>query len=200
MRCVLAILCILILTSGAEAAVARRPVSRKQPARRRVLGRYRRKIANRHAAARAVGSGAINTARNYPHEWGRGPGGFAKRIGSGFGESAVKGTIEMGVGTALHEDLHYRRSHLKGKWPRLKYAVKRTFVVPRTRGGGKTVAAGRIAGNMGAGVASRAWMPASAAGMGAGVASGGVGIGADVGANVAREFWPQKKKHRHQRR
>ena len=195
MRTIMTVLCILILTDTGVAAVARR----RAPASHRALRRYEHKIVNRRVAARAVGEGAINTARNYPHEWGRGPGGFAKRVGSGFGQSAVKGTIEMGVGSALHEDLHYRRSHLKGKWPRLKYAVKSTFIVPKTHRRGKTVAAGRIAGNMGGGLVSRAWMPASAAGVGAGVASGGVGIGADVGVNVAREFWPQKKKHRNYR-
>lgn len=195
MRVMRMVLCAVILASGAQAAVARRSL----PARRRVLRRYRKRIVNRPAAARAFGEGAISTARNYPHEWGRDAGGFAKRADSGFGQSALKATIETGVGSALHEDLHYRRSHLKGKWRRLGYAVKSTFIVPRTRRPGKTVAAGRIAGNVGAGVASRAPMPASAAGIGAGVASGGAGIGADVGVNVAREFWPRKKR-RHPRR
>jgi hypothetical protein len=39
-------------------------------------------------------------------------------------------------------------------------------------------------------------MPASAAGIGAGVASGGIGLGADVGMNMAREFWPRKHHRR----
>lgn len=74
--------------------------------------------------------------------------------------------------------------------PRVKYAVKSTFIVRRTNKPGKTVALGRVSGNMGAGMLSRAWMPAAS--VGGGVASGGIGLGADVGANVAREFWPQK--------
>lgn len=168
MRAVITVLCILILTHAGDAAMARRRVPHTHPARHRVLRRYRRKIVNRREAARAVGEGAINTARNYPHEWGKGAGEFAKRTGSGFGQSAVKGTIELGVAGLHHEDPRYHRSHLRGKWPRLKYAVKSTFIVPRTRRRGKTVAAGRIAGNMGAGMVSRTWMPASAAGIGAG--------------------------------
>jgi hypothetical protein len=56
------------------------------------------------------------------------------------------------------------------------------------------LAAGRIAGNIGGGLVSRAWQPASAASIGAGLASGGIGIGADVGIHVAREFWPQRKR------
>lgn len=55
------------------------------------------------------------------------------------------------------------------------------------------MAAGRIAGNIGGGLVSRAWQPASAAGIGAGLARGGIGLGADVGFHVAREFWPRGK-------
>ena len=189
MRTASAALCVLILTLGdAEAVVEHRP-----PAKHKLLRQYRKKIFSKESAARALASGAINTARNSPHEWGDGAGGFAKRVGSAFGEHLVKGTIEVGVGTLHHEDLRYRRSNLNGTWPRLKYAVKSTFIVPRTDRRGKTVAAGRIAGNIGGGLVSRAWQPASAAGIGAGLASGGIGIGADVGFHVAREFWPRRK-------
>lgn len=161
---------------------------------------YRRRVLNKESAARSAGTAAINTARNVPHEWGGGPVGFAKRAGSTFGQHLVKGTIEFGVSAARHENLHYQRSNLQGTMPRLKYAVKGTFIVPRTNQKGKTVAVGRIAGNMGGGLVSRAWQPASAAGLGAGLASGGIGIGADVGANVAREFWPRHKPKDHGQR
>jgi hypothetical protein len=148
----------------------------------------------REAVTGSVAHAAIGAARNVPHEWGRGPAGFAKRVGSSLGQHAVKGTIQFGVSAWHHENLHYQRSNLQGNWPRLRYAVKSTFIVPRTNGRkGKTVALGRISGNLGAGLVSRVWQPASTAGIGAGLASGGIGIGADVGANVAREFWPRKK-------
>ena len=68
--------------------------------------------------------------------------------------------------------------------------MKSTFIVPGTNKPGKTVALGKVSGNPGAGMVSQAWLPA--AGIGAGLASGGIGLGADVGANVAREFWPRK--------
>jgi hypothetical protein len=144
-------------------------------------------------AVRSLASAGLNQARNYPHEWGQGGAGFAKRAGSAFATHAVKEGIELPLARAFHQDLHYQRSNLQGTWPRLKYAVKSTFIVPRTNKPGKTLATSRIAGNMGAGMISRAWMPASAAGVGAGLASGGAGIGVDVGVHVAREFLPQKK-------
>jgi hypothetical protein len=120
-------------------------------------------------------------------------GGFSKRFASALGQHALKYGIQSGVAGIRHEDLHYQRSNLQGTWPRMKYAVKSTFIVPRKNRPGKTVATSRIAGNFGAGMISRAWQPASAAGIGAGLASGGIGLGADVGVNVAREFWPQHK-------
>lgn len=189
-RTITAALCALILTAGPGAFAA----EERHPARHSAVRELRHKVVSPEAAARSVASAGINTARNYPHEWGTGAGGFAKRAGSAFGQHAVAATIEVGVGKMLHEDLHYRRSNLQGTWPRMKYAVKSTFIVPRTDRPGKTVAVGRVAGNMGGGLISRAWMPASAASVGAGLASGGIGLGADVGVHVAREFWPQKKR------
>lgn len=184
-------LCAFILTlSGAE--------ERHSPPKRESLRAYRKKILNPEAAARALAVAGFNTARNVPHEWGGGPAGFAKRAGSAFGQHIVKGSIEMGVGALHHEDLSFQRSNLQGTWPRLKFAVKSTFIVPRTNGSGKTVATGRIAGNVGAGLISRAWQPASTASLGAGLASGGIGMGADVGVHVAREFWPRRKPKRTQ--
>ncbi len=153
---------------------------------------HARALVGRRAVAGAAGHAVWGEARNTPHEWGRGAGGFAKRVGSGLGQHAVKYGIQTGVARVLHENLHYQRSNLQGTWPRMKYAVKSTFIVPRNNRPGKTFAKSRIAGNLGAGMISRAWQPASTAGVGAGLASGGIGLGADVGVNVAREFWPRR--------
>ena len=140
-------------------------------------------------------AGAVTgTVRNSPHEWGRGVGGFAKRVASGFGQHAIKESIQFGVAAWHHEDLRYHRSNLEGTWPRVGYALKSTVIVPRTNRSGKTVALGRVSGNLGAGMISRLWQPASASGLGAGLASGGIGLGISAGANVAREFWPRRRK------
>jgi hypothetical protein len=191
MRSQLLVLCVFMLTIAGCIASDEHPTARQ----------YKNAMINKEAGVRAAGHAAIGTLTNSPHEWGRGPIGFAKRAGSGLGQHAVKGTIQLGVGAWHHENLHYQRSNLQGNWPRLKYAVKSTFIVPRTGNRkGKTVALGRVAGNMGGGLVSRVWQPASTAGVGAGLASGGIGLGADVGMNVAREFWPQKRHGRQLRR
>ena len=195
MRTAVRVVLLLVLFLGAAAALTSRQAKR-----------YREHVLNGRAVATSASHAAIGQARHSPREWGTGPAGFAERFGSSMGQHVVKGTIEMGVGAWHHENLHYQPSHLHGTGARMKYALKSTFIVPRTnRPGHKTVALGRISGNMGAGLISRAWQPASTAGVGAGVASGGIGLGADVGMNMAREFWPRKHKrlvraHRSRRR
>jgi hypothetical protein len=156
-----------------------------------------KRVVNARMAAQTAAGAGIGTLRNSPHEWGTGPLGFGKRFASGFGRHVVKTGIQAGVGGLRHEDLHYHRSNLHGTFPRLKYAVKSTFWVPRTNRTGKTVALGRISGNVGSGLISRAWQPASTAGLGAGLATGGIGLGADVGVHIAQEFWPRHKKPEH---
>jgi hypothetical protein len=173
----------LLMVAAGSAAVKGNPQLRE----------YRQRVVGKQALAGSAAGAGFAHLRNSPHEWGRGVGGFAKRVGSSVGQHAVKGGIELGVGALHHENLHYQRSNLHGTLPRMKYAVKSTFIVPRTNRPGKTVALGRVSGNVGAGLISRAWQPASAAGVGAGLASGGIGLGADVGVHVAREFWPRKK-------
>lgn len=187
MRSVLVLTCTLIL-----------PLSAAQPVkgRRETAREYGHRLVSKRALAMAGASSALGQVRNHPHEWGQGPGGFAKRFGSALGTHMVKESIQFGVATWHHEDPHYYRSDLHGTLPRLEYAVKSTFIVPRTDRPGKTVAASRLAGAFGAGLISRAWQPASAAGIGAGIASGGIMLGTDVGVNVAREFWPRKARHR----
>jgi hypothetical protein len=153
-----------------------------------------KRVVNASVAAQTAAGAGIGTLRNSPHEWGGGALGFGKRVASGFGRHVVKSGIQAGVGGLRHEDLHYRRSNLHGAFPRLKYAVKSTFWVPRKNRTGKTVALGRISGSVGSGLISRAWQPASTAGLGTGLATGGIGLGADVGVHIAQEFWPRHRK------
>src|SRR5438477_6807964 len=116
---------------------------------------YRDNLIGKQAMARSAAGAGFGQIRNLPREWGRGVAGFAKRFGSSVGQRVVKETIQLGVGAWRHEDLRYRRSNLTRKWPRLKYAVVHTLVVPRDKGPQSTVAVGRIAGSVGSGLISR---------------------------------------------
>src|SRR5579863_2538649 len=82
------------------------------------LREYRRSLYGKHAIGGSAAAAGVGQLRNVPHEWGRGGTGFAKRFGSHLGEHAIAKTIELGVGTLDHEDLHYHRSNLHGTLPR----------------------------------------------------------------------------------
>jgi hypothetical protein len=193
MRTVIRVVVLLLLcvAAAAQTGVAVTPLPQRA---RRTWTAYRRKAFGARALAMPAFGATIGQLRNVPHEWGGGVGGFATRFASGFGVHVVKSTVEFGVAAWHHENLNYQRSNLDGTWPRMKYAVKSTFWVPRTNHPEEhTVSAARISGAIGAGLISRAWQPASTAALGSGFATGGIGLGIDVGVNVAREFWP----HRH---
>ena len=109
-------------------------------------------------------------------------------MGAGFASNAVGRTVEHRVAAKLHEELHYQRSNKHGVGPRLGYALKSTVVTRNTRTGKATPAAGRIAGHAASGAFTQGVLAA-----GSGAATAGVGLAADAGANVAREFAPGKK-------
>ncbi|HVW84995.1 MAG TPA: hypothetical protein VHB50_09950, partial [Bryobacteraceae bacterium] len=111
---------------------------------------------------------------------------------SAAGKHVIKHSIEFAVAAARHEDLHYYRSNQRGFGPRLRHALVSTVITRKTTTGRKTVSSGRISGAVGSGLIASAWEPAGFS-MAGGLASGGISLGADAGANVAREFWPRPK-------
>jgi len=150
---------------------------------------WKESVVGKRALGRVAVGAAIGQARNHPKNYGGGIAGFGKRLGAGFASNAVGRTVERGLAAKLHEDLHYQRSNKHGFGPRLAYALKRTVITTNTRTGKATPAAGRIAGHAAAGAFSQGVLAA-----GSGAATAGIGLGADAGANVAREFIPHHKK------
>lgn len=135
----------------------------------------------------AAGAG-MGQLRGHPRNYGGGAAGFGKRLGAGMATHSVKTTVEHAVAARLHEDLHYHRSTKSGFGPRLGHALKSTVITTNTRSGKHRPAVGRLSGHAAAGVVSQAALHA-----GSGAATAGVGLGAEAGANVAREFWPRHK-------
>ena len=151
---------------------------------------WKRSTVGKGAIGRITAGAAIGTARNSPRKYGRGIAGFGKRMGAGFASNAVGRTVEHGVAAKLHEDLHYHRSNKHGFGPRLGYALKSVVVTHNTRTGKPTPAAGRLAGHAAAGAFTQGALAA-----GSGAATAGIGVAADAGANIAREFIPRRQHH-----
>ena len=152
---------------------------------------YRQKTFGRRALIQTGTGGVVSHVRNSPHEWGRGGTGLVKRVGSAVGTHAVKNTIQYGVAGLRHEDLRYHRSGKHGFGPRMGAALKATVITRKTTTGKKTVGSGKIAGNFGSGLISRAWQPARLRTVSGGLATGGIMMGADATSNVVQEFWPE---------
>jgi len=140
------------------------------------------------AVARVAAGAAFNQIRNSPRKYGGGVAGFGKRFGAGLATNAVGRTVEHGIAAKLHEDLHYQRSNKHGTGPRLAYALKSTVITHNTRTGKATPAAGRIAGHAASGAFAQGVLA-----VGSGASTAGIGLAADAGANVVREFVPRRK-------
>jgi len=176
--------CFVIVILFAEAAMGAAAQQSQHPYREH----WKQSVVGKRAAAGVVGRAAVGQAMNHPSKYGRGAAGFGKRVGTGFASNAVGRTVEHGVAAKLHEDLHYQRSNKQGVGPRLGYALKSTVVTRNTRTGKATPAAGRLAGHAASGAVTQGVFAA-----GSGAATAGVGVAADAGANVVREFAPRRK-------
>lgn len=143
------------------------------------------------AGLKAAASAGIGQARDVPKEWGGGAAGFAKRFGSAVGGHFVNGSIHFAVAKMRHEEWGYRPSGKEGFGPRLKYALLSTVITQKTTDGHKTIAAGELSGTFGSALISRLWQPASTRTIAHGLTSGGIGLAADAGTRVVREFWPE---------
>ena len=178
------LLAMLLASAGlSQAAASRQP----HP----YVKHWKKSTFGKRAVGGVVGRAAVGTAINHPRKLGRGPSGFGKRVGTGFATHAVKTTVEHAVAAPLHEDLQYHRSTRRGVGPRLGHALASTVVTRNTKTGKRTPAAGRISGHAAAGAVSQVALAG-----GAGASTAGVGLAADAGANVAREFWPRKRGRR----
>jgi len=180
MRAALA-LALLMVVSAAFAAQQPHPYRKS----------WTHSVVGKGAVGRVAAGAAIGTARHSPRKYGGGVTGFGKRMGAGLASNAVGKTVEHGLAARLHEDLHYHRSNKHGIAPRLGYALKSTVITRNTRTGKNTPAAGRIAGHAASGAFTQGVLAA-----GSGASTAGLGVAADAGANVVREFVPRRK-HRH---
>jgi len=138
-----------------------------------------------------VAGAGIGQLRNHPKNYGGGVAGFGKRLGAGFSTHIVGSTVKHAVAAPLHEDLHYHRSAKKGFGPRLGYALKSTVVTRNTKTGKHRPAVGVLSGHAASGAFSQAALHA-----GSGASTAGIGLAAEAGANVTREFLPRRKSHR----
>jgi hypothetical protein len=132
---------------------------------------------------------AIGQARDVPHEWGQGFGGYATRYAAGFGTNLSRQSMSFALESVLHEDPRYFPSEEKGFRARVKNVLIQTLVT-RTDSGGQRFAYSRIASAFGAGQLANAWAPASTGTIHGGFIRGFIILGGDTGYDFLQEFIP----------
>lgn len=177
MRIVALFALLLVFVRTAEGTVPARAHYRKE---------WKHATFGKPAVAGVTGRAIVGQATHHPKALGGGASGFAKRLGTGFTTHAVKTTVEHAIAAPLHEDLHYHRSTQHGFGPRMRHALVSTVVTTNTKSGKRTPAVGRVSGHAAAGAVAQAWLPAAG-----GASTAGLGLAADAGVNVGREFWPR---------
>ena len=182
MRAALLLALLMLLPSG----IAEGAVQKSHPYRTR----WKHATVGKGALGRVAAGAGVAQLRKTPRKYGGGASGFGKRLGAGFATNAVKTTVEHGVAARLHEDLNYHRSTKHGVAPRLEHALTSTVVTRNTKTGKRTPAVGRLAGHAAAGAFTQGALAA-----GSGASTAGIGLAAEAGANVVREFAPRRNRH-----
>ncbi|HXW60999.1 MAG TPA: hypothetical protein VEJ45_00230 [Candidatus Acidoferrales bacterium] len=78
------------------------------------------------AFAGSAFAAAIDQGFDFPHQWGKGDGGYSDRVASNLGIGLVTATVQYSLAEAFHEDTAYYRCTCVGFFPRLWHAAVST--------------------------------------------------------------------------
>lgn len=151
-----------------------------------------KKYANRTFGASAllgtVVSAGFAQLIDSPEEWENNGTGFARRVGSAFGKTAIEETTVYGLDEALKLDSNFYRSGKKDFGSRVKNAFLTTFTARRANGK-RVIGVPRIVGAYTSNViATEAWYPPNY-NYKDGIRYGTYSLGFNVLVNVFREFF-----------
>ena len=177
-----------LVAGSATGTVVFTPMTRSERLRGYLTGTF-----GPSSLASALASASLGQLRDSPTEWGQGSSGFADRLGNAYARHIIRGTLQYGASSVLHEDDRYLRSGKSGFWSRAGYAVSSTFLARRDNGD-RTFAVARMGAAAGTAFISRAWQPDSTSGASSAVSTFGFTVATDIGRNVVREFWPDLKR------
>jgi hypothetical protein len=159
----------------------------KRPDSKTRFKRYAKSVVGLEALAKNVIFAGYATWRNSPEEWGDNWEGFGRRVASGVGKSAIKGTTMYALDEAFKLDSAFYRSRKKGLGGRLGDALLSTFTA-RKPDGRKVLGVPRIAGTYASSViAAEAWYP-KRFDYKDGLKSGTISLGLNAVFNVFKEF------------
>ena len=142
----------------------------------------------------AVQSG-IDQAADIHHGYGQGAEGYAKRYGANIADTATMQLFGVGVYPAIfRSDPRYYRMGNGGFFRRGIYAATRVFIT-RTDSGRRVFNAPEILAGATTSAISRSYYPSDERNAGDFAYSMGARIAFDGVYNLAKEFWPDVRKH-----
>lgn len=156
-----------------------------------------KKLVSPQAAYETFPGATFDQARNFPGEWHRSFEGYAKRVGSQYGQFVVGEGIEFGVSAFHKEDPRYFRMPEGTIGQRIKHALISGVRVKTADHSHDTVALARLANVYGSWAIATSWNPPSQRDFGKIVLYGSMGLGMKTSANFFREFWPDIRQHWH---
>jgi hypothetical protein len=138
---------------------------------------------------------AVDQAADIHHGYGQGAEGYGKRYGANIADTATTQFFGVGVyPSILHTDPRYYRIGNGGVFSRGWYASTRVFVT-RTDSGRRVFNAPEILASATASGISRSYYPSDERTAGDFAYSMGSRIAFDAVYNLAKEFWPDVRKH-----
>jgi hypothetical protein len=138
---------------------------------------------------------AVDQASNVHQGYGQGANGYGKRYGADIADNGIDQLFSIGVYPSLfHTDPRYFRVGKGNFFSRGIYASSRVFVT-RTDSGGHVFNAPEILGAATSSAISRTYYPSDERNAGDFAYSMGSRIAFDAAYNLAKEFWPDVRRH-----
>ena len=153
------------------------------------------RVAGEHVGAGVFGTDEECRAENTEPSYGQGLKGYAKRYGTSYADAGIATTMTTSVfPSLLRQDPRYFQLGKGSILHRSLYSLSRIFV---TRGdsGNRQFNASEILGNLGAAGISNAYHPKDDRSIGNTLSVWGTDIMWDTTGNVAKEFWPDIRRH-----
>lgn len=143
-------------------------------------------------------AGIYQLEDNHP-QFGQGMEGYAKRLGTSYADQVIGNYLTEGImPIVFREDPRYFRMAEGTKMHRTLYALSRIFVT-RTDSGGTTFNFAEVVGNgIGAGIGLAYY--SDSRNVSSYMENWGTAVGTDAASQVLKEFWPDVKRWRYNRR
>lgn len=135
---------------------------------------------------------ALEQLHDWPGEWGTHPAGFARRVGSLYGQFVIGVAIEDSVKALDHEDTHFTRLGRGNFFRRTAHVIAGTVLAHRPDGS-RMPAFSLAANSYGSWAIATLWSPREYRNAESVAEWGTAGIGVTAGLNLLREFWPDVK-------